>query len=147
MNERQGRQQAVAQERRRRSDDSIDAESRSKLAIPEEIKARLAAEGKVPRWANDDKNRIHNLTVKDDYDKVDGVEPVPVGTSKEGKPVMAHLLAKRADFIAEDREKREITRRETEAGMMKGAVPGSSIPGQTYADKANSLGRGTQTIE
>ena len=72
------RQQQVAQERRRRSSGTLDASANAKLAIPDEVKARLQAEGLTPRWINDEGNRIHNLSVKDDYDKVDGVEPVPV---------------------------------------------------------------------
>lgn len=141
------RQEEVAKERRRRNDGTLDAANNSKLAIPDEVKARLKAEGLTPRWINDEGNRIHNLSVKDDYDKVDGVDPVPAGTDKFGKPILAHLYAKRTDYIAEDASKRDLARKEKEAGMMRGEVPGTQSPDNMYAARGNSLGRGSQTIE
>lgn len=142
------RQEQVAQERRRRLDGTLDASANAKLAIPDDVKARLQAEGKTPRWINDEGNRIHNLSVKDDYDKVDGVEPEPVGTDKFGNPIKAHLYAKRTEFIEEDAQKRDLARREKEAGMMRGEVPTANpTPAPMYAARGNTLGRGSQTIE
>lgn len=155
--ERTERIEEERQQRRRRHDGSIDATASRKLAIPEEIEARLKADGLTPRWVNDEGNRIHNLSVKDDYEKVDGVEPVPVGTTKEGKPILAHLYAKRTDFITEDRQIADKRRREMEQGMMRGKLPTSPgaeptpVQGQAgaeiYADKANSIGRENRIIE
>ena len=152
---RQGRGAEVAQERRRRSETNLSL--RSKLAIPEDIEAKLKAEGRTPRWVNDEGNRIHNLTVRDDYDKVDGVAPVPVGTAEDGSPILAHLLSKPLGFIAEDRDKADERRKDVERAMVKGRVPGSPaaeaapVPGQmgasTYVDAASSIGRGNQIIE
>jgi hypothetical protein len=151
------RTQEERQQRRRRHDGTLDATLSKRLAIPEEIEARLKAEGMTPRWVNDEGNRLYNLTERDDYERVDGVDPVPAGTTKEGKPIMAHLLAKRTDFITEDREVADKRRREMEAGMMKGRVPteagGESAPVQgqrgasVYADKANAIGRENRIIE
>lgn len=146
------------QQRRRRHDGSIDANQNKRLAIPEEIEARLQAEGLTPRWVNDEGNRIHNLTTKDDYDKVDGVKPVRVGTDKEsGKPILAHLLAKKTEFIDEDKARADNRRREVEAGMLRGKVPtgqgGESAPVQAlagataYVPSGNSIGRGNRIIE
>lgn len=149
------RQQAVSAERRRRDDSNFQASQ--KLAIPEQVQARLKAEGMTPRWVNDEGNRMHQLTVLDDYDKVAGVDPVPVGTDKSGKPVMAHLCAKRTDFIAEDQARKEDRRKGIERSMVKGQVP--TAPGaepaplrgamgaETYVDSASSIGRGNQIIE
>src|SRR5690349_10941725 len=112
------------QQRRRRHDGSLDATQNKRLAIPEEIEAELKAKGLTPRWVNDEGNRLHNLTVRDDYEKVDGVKPVRVGTDpKTGKPIMAHLCAKRSDFIAEDQAHADKRRREMERAMVKGKVP------------------------
>jgi len=152
---RQGRGAEVAKERRRRSESTLS--TRTKLAIPEEVEAKLKAEGRTPRWVNDEGNRIYNLTVKDDYDKVDGVEPVRVGTTEEGKPLLAHLLSKPLEFAAEDRAKADERRKDVERAMVKGRVPGSPgaeaapVPGQlgaqTYVPSSNSIGRGNQILE
>lgn len=149
------RQVEVASARRRRDDTNF--QQSAKMPIPDEIAARLKAEGRTVRWANDEGNRIHNLTVKDDYDKVDGVAPVPVGTDKTGKPIMAHLLSKPDAFIAEDRAKAENRRRATESAMAKGKVPAAvgaepapvsgAMGAETYVDSATSIGRGNQIIE
>jgi len=93
-----------AQRRRRRTDDSADT---SALAVPDEIKRELAAKGLEGRWINDIGNRIYQKTTLDDWDKVSGVEPVPVGTdSRTGKQITAHFCAKPKEFLAEDNRKR-----------------------------------------
>lgn len=153
--EREDRAETTRTERRRRDDTLVH--SSNKLAIPPEVAAKLAAEGRSPRWANDENNRIHRLTVLDDYDKVDGVAPVPVGTDASGKPILAHLLSKPNEFIAEDQSKAESRRKGTESGLLRGRVP--TKPGEEaapvrgahgaeiYVDKAASIGRGNQIIE
>lgn len=113
----EARAQVEAQRRRRRGDEALAAAAR--LPIPPEVKARLEAEGLVPRWVNDQDNRMHRFTVQDDYDPVPGVPPVPVGTDKAGQPILAHLLAKRRDFIEEDRDKAEARRKEREEAFFK----------------------------
>ncbi len=131
-------------ERRRRNDTTIDGSQRLKLAIPPEVEARLKAEGRTPRWINDEGNRIHNLTQLDDYDRVDGVEPVTVGTTKEGAPIKAFLHSKPEAFIREDQEKLDSKRRETEAALLRGKNPQDPITGDEsfYADKANTISHG-----
>jgi hypothetical protein len=153
--QREARSTTVARERRRRDDTT--AVQAQRLPIPPEVQARLDAEGRTPRWVNDEGNRMHRFTVQDDYDKVDGVDPVPVGTDNAGNPIMAHLLSKPTEFIAEDRAKAEERRRETERGFLQGQVPtgpgGQSVPVQgahgaeIYTDAASKIGRGNQIIE
>ena len=158
--QRQGRQEEVAQSRRRRDDTNF--QQSNKLAIPEEVAERLKAEGRQPRWVNDEGNRMHNLTVRDDYDKVEGVDPVPVGTREDGSPLLAHLLSKPIEFIREDQAKAEDRRKQVEQGMVKGKQLVKTADGEmlapiqgargaeTYADKANSIGspgRGNKILE
>lgn len=140
---REDRITAEATERRRRNDTTLDGAQRLKLAIPEQVSARLKAEGRTPRWINDEGNRIHNMTRLDDYDRVDGVDPVVVGTDKNGQPIKAYLHSKPNAFIAEDREKADKPRREQEAALLRGHIPGDQNAGNNsfYADDANSIQR------
>lgn len=143
------RQQATAQGRRRRSDDGLGREKR--LHIPPEIEAELKREGRVPRWVNDENNRMHRFTVLDDYDPVEGVAPVPVGTNPDGSPKMAHLLSKPAKFIREDRAKADKRLRATEEALFrspdaadasaKGRNPNPATA-ERYLDAATSLETG-----
>lgn len=141
------RQTEERTERRRRNDVTLDGGQRLKLAIPPEVAERLNREGRTPRWINDEGNRMHNLTVLDDYDKVAGVDPVPVGT-KDGKPILAHLCSKPTRYIQEDRAKREAVRQETERALLRGKVPGDPSTGQDdryssqYVDEASKFQRG-----
>jgi hypothetical protein len=141
---REARQNEERRERRRRTDTTIDGGQRLKLAIPPEIEAKLKAEHRTPRWVNDEGNRMHQMTNLDDYDRVEGVEPRVVGTSKEGKPIKAYLCSKRDDFIAEDREKMDRPRRETEKALLRGKLPNDPTAGNDsfYADEANKITRG-----
>jgi hypothetical protein len=136
------RQTEERQQRRRRSDTTLDGGQSLKLAIPPEVEARLKAQGRTPRWVNDDGNRMHNLTVRDDYDKVDGVKPVVVGKDKDGRPIKAHLCSKPAAFIAEDEEKRDAGRRELERALLRGKNPENAGNDSFYADPANQIQRG-----
>src|SRR5688572_20702542 len=115
--ERSHRAAEETQRRRRRGNEALSAAER--LPIPPEVKARLDAEGLVPRWVNDEGNRMHRFTVLDDYNKVEGVEPVPVDTDKAGNPILAHLLAKRQDFIEEDRTNAEERRKAVEGSLFR----------------------------
>jgi hypothetical protein len=155
VDERQGRAVAEAARRRRRGDETISAAKR--LPIPPEVQAWADAKGMSLRWVNDEGNRIVQLTQQDDYDKVDGVEPVPVVVDrKNGTTVKAHLLAKRKDFIAEDRADREQRRRDQEKAMVQGATPDAgqnpenprpAQMSQTYVARGTSISRGNQILE
>lgn len=148
--DRADRASQVATERRRRDD--LSGSPRQKLAIPEHVRAKLEAEGLTPRWVNDEGNRIADLTERDDYDKVEGVEPVKVGTGDDNKPVFAHLLAKRTDFLVEDRRKADQRRRDVEASRFgssqQAAQPNAGKMGAaTYVDPASKIGRANQVLE
>ncbi len=120
------RQDDVAQQRRRRDDTTIDGGQRLKLAIPADVAARLRAEGRTPRWVNDTGARMHNLTVLDDYDRVEGVEPVEVLIdAKKGTTCKAILCSKPTQFIEEDKGKLESQRRLVESSLERGDVPGN----------------------
>jgi hypothetical protein len=142
-----------AQKRRRRSDEGLAAEAR--LPIPPEVKARLEREGRIPRWVNDQGNRMHRFTMQDDYDPVEGVPPVPVGVGKDGAPILAHLLSKPREFIEEDKAKAEERRREREealfrqpddqaAGRGKNPNPGTA---ERYIAPETTFRRGNQILE
>jgi hypothetical protein len=148
MIDRQDRAGQIATERRRRDD--LSGAPRLKLAVPEAVQARLAAEGRTPRWVNDTGNRIADLTQSDDYDLVEGVDPVKVGTNDEGKPLYAYLLSKRSDFIAQDREKSDQRRREVEKARFDAGTsqPIEGLKGATtYVDPASKIGRANQVLE
>lgn len=148
---RQGRAEDTRRERRRRGDETLSAAKR--LPIPPEVQAKAKAEGLQLRWANDEGNRMHQLTKLDDYDKVEGVAPVPVGTDTNGDPIMAHLLAKPKSFIEEDRAKAEDRRKATEKALLRGEVPGTASPnskpvdGPSYVTSETNIGRGNQILE
>lgn len=135
------------QERRRRADTTIDGSGRLKLAVPEGVAARLEAEGRTPRWINDEGNRIHDLTTRDDYDRVDDVAPVVVGTTKDGQPIKSYLHSKPKDFINEDRAKADAPRVEFEKALERGKNPNDPIAADPsfYADEANTISRGRRS--
>jgi hypothetical protein len=155
--QRQGRKEQTAQRRRRRDDTAFGPTL--KLAVPPEIAEKMAKEGRSVRWVNDEGNRMHRLTKLDDYDKVAGVAPIPVGTGEDGKPILAHLLSKPTAFVQEDRQNAEKRRRTVEAGMVKGKqlvktdegeilAPIQGAKGaETYVVKGTSIGRGNQILE
>lgn len=149
-----GRAQAETQRRRRRGNEALAAAER--LPIPPEVKARLDQNGLEPRWVNDHGNRMHRFTVQDDYEKVEGVEPVPVDTDKAGNPVLAHLLAKRRDFIDEDRTNAEERRRATESSLFRkpdaidAAGQGSNpnpASAERYVASESKIGRANQVLD
>src|SRR5690349_19452234 len=138
------RKDEVAQQRRRRSDVTIDGGQRLKLAIPPKVEEELKRQGRTPRWVNDEGNRMHQMTVLDDYDKVEGVDPIPVGTTKEGKPILAHLCSKPTAFIEEDRAKMDEPRKEMERALLRGKNPDDPIAARDdfYAVEGNKISHG-----
>lgn len=143
--QRQGRVEETAQRRRRRDDTNF--QQSNKLAIPEEVAERLKAEGRQPRWVNDEGNRMHNLTVRDDYDKVEGVDPVPVGTREDGSPLLAHLLSKPIEYMRQDQAKAEDRRKLVEQGMVKGKQLVKTADGEMLAPIQGAKGAEVYTVE
>lgn len=151
---RQSRQEEVRTERRRRDDATLDAGQALKMAIPQEIERKLTEQGRQWRWANDEGNRIHRLTVLDDWDKVEGVDPREVIISRKGGVIQtakAFLLSKPNDFIDEDRRKKDATRSATETALLGGNVPNAgtapaSRPDNVYVPSGNKIERANQVI-
>jgi hypothetical protein len=150
----QGRAAQETQRRRRRSDEGLSAAKR--LPIPPEIEADLKAKNLHPRWVNDEGNRMYQLTELDDYNKVEGVDPVPVGTGVDGKPILAHLLAKPIEFMREDQDRAEAKRKLTEDALFRspdaadGAGAGSNpnpATAQRYVSKDSKIGRANQVLD
>lgn len=115
-------------QRRKRTGQDVDT---SALAVPPHIADDLKTRGLSGRWINDLGNRMHQKTVLDDWEKVDGIDPVPVGTdSRTGKPVMAYYCAKPQTFLAEDNAKRMETWNERERQSLAGRDPSAPIEGE-----------------
>jgi len=132
-------------ERRRRDDGDLDRGARMKLAIPKEIQEQADREGKTLRWLNDEGNRIHDMTVDDDWDLVEGAPTVPVATSPDGKPVYARLAAKHKDWYDEDQQAKARVLDEREKAVARGAKADPTDNRQddvTYVPKGNRISRG-----
>ncbi len=152
MTEQRGRadrQTIESGERRRRSDDTIDGGLALKLGIPPEIEARLKAEGRTARWVNDVDSRLHDTTVRDDWARVDGVEPRSVKIDvKAGTMAKAILVSKRIDFVEEDRAKNEARRTTRETVMFTPQNPSeSAVSTNQYVHKDTKIDRGNQILE
>jgi hypothetical protein len=150
----QGRAAQETQRRRRRSEEGLGPAKR--LPIPPEIEADLKAKGLHPRWVNDVDNRMYRLTQQDDYSKVEGVDPVPVGTGIDGTPILAHLLAKPIEFMREDQEAAEVKRKQIEENPVRspdevdragaGENPNPANV-QRYVSKDSKIGRANQVLD
>lgn len=136
------RREDVAQERRRRSAGSLDRTAQLKLSIPPEVQARYGASHHL-HWFNDEGNRLYAMTVQDDYDKVPEVEPIPVGTTKDGKPILAHLCMKPLDFYRADQREKQAVIQEQEQALMRGKRAGDDdTPADLgYAVEGNRISR------
>lgn len=137
------RKEEVAVERRRRQTGTLDRMAQMKLAIPDKVKEANA--DFMLRWVNDTGNRMHFMTEQDDWSKIDGVPPVPVGTSEEGKPIYAHLCRKPKAFWEQDQRERVAATVEQEKGLMRAAKsdPQDNRPTETaYVPEGNQITRG-----
>ncbi len=140
------RTEAIRTERRRRDSDGL-AGRRRKLSVMGE----LDHDNYVYRWANDEGTRLHDLTVRDDWDLVQdrnetmgksgmGAEAaVPVGVGPTGAPVRAVLLRKRKDWHEKDEKAAQARIDEQETGLKAGAVPGAESDGHTYSPQGITL--------
>ena len=129
-------------QRRRRDDGTLDRINRLTLHIPEEIEAKYGSIHKF-RWTNDEGNRIHAKTQLDDWDVVDEVPPIPVGTDASGRPIKAHLCRKLKEFCDEDLKKRQDELLEMEKGLIQGnREANTALPDTAYVAGRNSITRG-----
>ncbi len=127
-----------AAERRRRKDTTIDGSQRLKLAIPPKVQAELDAAGREGRWVLADSDRMYALTQQDDYDRVEGVEPVTTRRLNDGTSAKMVLMSKPKAFLDEDRARLE----EKRAGTEKAQITGSELAPDMYVDKATSIQHG-----
>lgn len=104
-------------QRRRRQPGTIDRMDELTLAIPDAVSE--ANPDHTFRWALDNPKRIHGLTVKDDWDVVEGVDPIPDHTSKAGKQVSLVLLKKRKDYWEEDQATKAAALKEQERALLR----------------------------
>jgi hypothetical protein len=135
---RQPRQEEVAQERRRRNAGTLDRSQQLKLAVPEKV--REDNPGHTFRWINDRGNRMYAMTQQDDWDKVEGVEPIPVD-SIDGKPVYAHLCKKPQEFWDADQQVKVEATRATERALVQ-AKPQTADPEAAYTPGQNRISTG-----
>lgn len=145
------RAQQEAQRRRRRGDDELGADKR--LPIPPEVQAWADQNDMHLRWVNDEGNRMHRFTQRDDYDPVPNVEPVPVGT-QDGVSIKAHLLAKPKAFKREDEARAEARRKANEEALFRdpnAAAAASKKPqpggAETFMTESSGIRRGNQVLE
>lgn len=111
------RAEQVTAERRRRQPGTLDQMQQMKLTVPD----KFNEPGYAHRWINDKGNRMHDKTVQDDWDKVPGVEPIPVDTDEHGKPIFAHYCRKPLAFVEEDQAAHMTMLAEREKGLLGGA--------------------------
>ena len=131
-------------QRRRRDDGTLDRINRLTLHIPEEVEAKYPEHNF--RWINDEGNRMYQKTQLDDWDTVDEVDAIPVGTDRDGKPVKARLCRKLKEFCAEDAQKKEGALRDQERGLIQGerddAAKADLPDSVSYTPGRNSINRG-----
>lgn len=126
------RTEQIKGERRRRNTDAL-AGKRRKLSVSEQ---NLDRTNFVYRFANDEGNRIHDLTVNDDWEVVpqrNGDEQTDglgadisryAGRDDRGQAVRAVLLRKKKDWHDDDKKAAQRRIDETEAAIRQGATPG-----------------------
>lgn len=130
-------------ERRRREPGTLNRAAQMKLGVP--LNIREENEGYHLRWCNDSDNRLYSRTVQDDWEKVSGLEPRPVGTDQHGKPIHAYLLRKREDYWQADQKENldAISAREKALTKAAKSDPADNRPDDmAYAVPGNSISSG-----
>ncbi|MDB5584308.1 MAG: hypothetical protein JWR80_9484 [Bradyrhizobium sp.] len=140
--ERAPRVEEERRERRRRDSGTLDRTSRLTLTVPDHI--REENPGSTFRWINDDRNRMYAKTQLDDWDRIYGVDPITVGTTREGEPMKAYLCKKPLDLHAEDEAAKMADIKEQEQGMLQGARDNASK--SDLPDSAAYLPEGKNSI-
>jgi hypothetical protein len=113
---RASRAEETQSQRRRRQPGTLDRMDEMTLAIPDDVKA--ANPDSVFRWVVDKPKRIHSLTVRDDWDKVEGVAPIPDHADKSGAQVNLVLVKKRQEFWDEDQRSKHAALKDQEKAML-----------------------------
>jgi hypothetical protein len=126
-------------DRRNRDNGTLDTMTVMRLGLPQEVLDDNA--DCELRWVNDEGGRIEQLTQRNYYDVVDGVEGRTVGTSATGVPIVARLLRKPKEFAVEDRKAKLDRLNQIEASALKGEGSGASAPSSAgiYAPSDNTI--------
>lgn len=138
------RQENITTQRRRRDTDSLSG-TRRKLAVT----AKLDTENFAYRWANDEGNRLHDMTVNDDWDvvqdrsgtlKIDGAGTgaevsVLAGVGEKGQGLRSVLLRKPRNLHDDDKRAEQRRIDETEAGMKEGTTSAAGQDARTYVPR------------
>lgn len=141
-----GRPPRTAERRERRRKDGDIEGNDLKLPIPDWVAEKYPATDYRLRWFRDEPGRLATK-FKQDWDPVEGVQPVPGAQDKFGNPINHVLHVKHEDWYQADRARMEDRRAEIIKQMERGTVKGQGDDaGQTlrsevsYADAANRLG-------
>lgn len=126
-------------QRRRRNNGDLNTMTVMRLGLPPEV-MRDNADFDL-RWVNDEGGRIQHLTQQDDYDVVEGVEGRQVGTTTEGRPIVARLLRKPKEFAEEDRRAKLDVLNSQEKNALKGEGSGATASSSAgiYAPSDNII--------
>lgn len=132
------RKDEIKQERRRRDPNQLSGR-RQRLYVDE---SKLDRQNFEYRFVNDDGNRVHALTVNDDWevvqdrDSANSAQGAQVkhlaGTKEGGASLEAVLLRKRKSYHDEDKAAGQRRIDETEKSLRSGAAPGATNDGQNY---------------
>jgi hypothetical protein len=130
-------------ERRRKDGEAENAGLR--LAIPDSVYERYPRNAFRLAWIRGDTARMHQKHGQD-WDPVDGVDPVPGAIDRHGNPVNHILCAKRLEWVMEDRARAEERRKLVEDQAARGRVSGKGDDAGeglsekvSYTDGANRL--------
>lgn len=137
--------QAPEERRERRRKDGEAQNAGLRLDIPEWVYEKYPRTNFRLAWIRDEAARVqqkHN----EDWDPVEGVNPVPGAHDRHGNPVNHILHVKRIEWVRADREAKEIRRRQIEDQATRGKVSGrGDDAGEglaetvSYADASNRL--------
>lgn len=134
------------QERRERRRKDGEAENAGlRLAIPDWVYEKYPRNAFRLAWIRGDTARMQQKHGQD-WDPVEGIEPVPGAADRHGNPVNHVLCAKRLEWVMEDRAKAEDRRKHIEDQATRGRVTGKGddagealSEAVSYADGANRL--------
>jgi hypothetical protein len=85
---------------------------------------------------------MHGLTVKDDWDVVPGVDPIPDGIDKHGRQTNLVLVKKRKEFWEEDQGEKAGHRKEQMSQLARAAKSDPQddrSPDVSYVPEGNSI--------
>lgn len=137
--------QKATKRRKRRRKDGEAQNAGMKLVFPDWVHEKFPKTDFRVAWIRDDAGRVlqkHN----EDWDPIEGVDPVPGAFDRHGNPVNHIAVVKRRDWVQEDRDKKEVLRKQIEDQTSRGNVSGQGddkgaglAQSVSYTDGANRL--------